>query len=255
MIRAIGLTVSSLFVLTIATMSCDGEKTTTTTTDGGGGTTTTTSGGGTTTSSTSTSSTSTMDVCGDGTCGPTENSVNCESDCGPVVCYAETSYGDATLTNQASSADAANGYIAIAGDLDANTPPDLLYVELYEGFGIFANGIGPGTYTIAGAELNYSSCGLCVRILTEVDPSTGPNDDGYLATGGSVIIDTVDLNTNEIAGSASGLTFEHVTIDGGTFQSTPHPDAGQCVSAITTVSFSTAMGTGGGGGAGGGGGN
>lgn len=102
-----------------------------------------------------------------------------------------------------------------------------MLIELYNGFGVFGAGITTGTYTLTGDELDYATCGVCVRLYTEADP-----DDGYLATGGTVTVTALSPN---LVVDLSDLTFEHVTIDPTTFASTPHADS--CTSTMTSAPF------------------
>jgi hypothetical protein len=52
--------------------------------------------------------------------------------------------------------------------------PDAIYVELWDGYGVFADGNSePGTYAIAGEELDYATCGICVFTLADLDPDDG----------------------------------------------------------------------------------
>ena len=102
-------------------------------------------------------------------------------------------------------------------DAQLNNDPefDYLDIELYAGSGVFANGIDAGTYTLSGADLQYSSCGLCVLVMTDTDPNSGQPTDTYLATGGTV------------------------TIDQNSFTSTPVGDG--CDSSIAAASFSATV--------------
>lgn len=118
---------------------------------------------------------------------------------------------------------------------DLNADPDVLDVEIYAGFGVFTNGIKTGTFNLTGAELDYATCGLCVLVLT--DTSGGSATDTYMATGGTVTIDTISPTT--ISGSLSNVTFTHVTIDANTFESTPVGDG--CNSSISSLSISAAV--------------
>jgi hypothetical protein len=115
--------------------------------------------------------------------------------------------------------------------LEPGSPRDELDIQLYNGLGVFPTGITPGTYALAGPDLDYSSCGLCVLIYENIDAQT--NYRGvYMATGGTVTLTSVDGN---FAGSADHLTFEHVNIDANTLISTPDPDG--CPSAVDNVTF------------------
>ncbi len=163
-----------------------------------------------------------IDEDGDGDVDCDDSDCAADPACTAPTCTAEADYGAATLLNQVAE-DALPTAIAGAGELNAD--PDLIQVELYNGFGVFAGGIAPGTYTLAGDELNYSTCGACVRLFTETD-------DDYFATGGTI---TVTQVTPDLVVDIADVTFEHVDIDATTFVSTPHADG--CLSAVTSASL------------------
>lgn len=152
------------------------------------------------------------------------------------VCLAEASYGAATLGQQAAQSqgpaatpDVEAGFATIGGD---TAPVDIIQLELYKGFGVFTGGeIVPGTYTIAGDELNYATCGVCPRIFTDCT-DTACADQQFYATGGTVTITSITPN---LTFTVQDLTFVEVTIDETTFQSTPVPNG--CSTAVTSASF------------------
>lgn len=127
--------------------------------------------------------------------------------------------------------------------LEAAPPSDILIVEFYTGFAPFGTSgaptaVVPGTYQISGDQLNYATCGVCVRIGTNAD--TQGYEDDYLATGGTVTVTTADSRVGgTLAFSVSNLTFEHVTIDENTFQSTPVGDG--CNSAIGDATHTSTL--------------
>lgn|GEM_PF-4651461 len=82
-----------------------------------------------------------------------------------------------------------DGFIYQA-NLNADAAPGFLQIGLFNTFGVFANGISPGTYTIAGAALDLGTCGLCLLIATDAASDGTPTDYSF-ATGGTVKIDTV----------------------------------------------------------------
>lgn len=149
-------------------------------------------------------------------------------------CLAANDVGSPTLANEGAQfcgTQATPDFVSYAGAVNADAQPDILGLQLYDGFGVFANGIVPGTYSITGDETQFATCGACVFLLTDFD---GMNfaDDGYLATGGTLTITSV----SPLQGSVDGITFQHVEID-TMFMSTPHPDG--CTSALTAASFDT----------------
>jgi hypothetical protein len=154
---------------------------------------------------------------------------------GPVTCTATESYGAATIGNQSAVYNMTPNPDLLAGfgTLNDDTTPDVFQVELYKGFGPFMTGeIVPGTYQLTGAELDYATCGVCVRILSDLNTANGEYVDDYFQTGGTVTITSVSPN---LTLTVSNITLEHVTINPQTFESTPVGDG--CESAITSGSF------------------
>lgn len=77
--------------------------------------------------------------------------------------------------------------------------PDVVYVELWDGYGAFTGAAAhAGTFTIAGAETDYDTCGVCVLMLADVANNTPTKL--LLATSGTVTITSV--------GTATGQTTE-----------------------------------------------
>jgi len=96
-------------------------------------------------------------------------------------------------------------------------PVDQLAIEIYQGdFG------GPetaGVYELTGTELNYATCGLCVRLFEDATQDTIARQ--YFATAGTVDIDSIGVVGGTFAGTLTGLEMVEVTITAGTFESTP----------------------------------
>jgi len=156
-------------------------------------------------------------------------------------CLAANDLGSPTLVNEGGqfcgTIDVPT-FFTYVGGVNADAQPDVLGLELYANFGAFAGGpIATGTYPITGDELNYASCGVCVRLLTDFTGSAFA-DDGYMATAGSVTITSI----NPLAATVSGIAFEHVTIDANNnFTSTAHADG--CTSALTAATLAPAAAT------------
>jgi hypothetical protein len=122
-------------------------------------------------------------------------------------------------------------YLTFDAILGGNPTPDVLEIELYEGVGVFATGFRPGTYARTGAELNNTTCGMCVRLLARLDPQTSSIDP--MAAGGTVTLTSV---SGSFTGSSTDLTFEHVTIDPDHgYRSTPVNDG--CTATAASGSF------------------
>ncbi|MGC4116554.1 MAG: hypothetical protein QM765_18645 [Myxococcales bacterium] len=95
---------------------------------------------------------------------------------------------------------------------------------------MFASGTAqPGTYVLSGDELNYATCGVCVLMVDNLGTP-------YMVTSGTVVLTSVSGN---LTGTLTNATFEEVTIDGQTYESTPV--AGGCQSSITSVAFDAAI--------------
>jgi hypothetical protein len=155
----------------------------------------------------------------------------------PRICNAPADFGNATVLGQGAydvrTAEGATGRMEYYGEL--NTDTDDLYLILFPGAGVFAGGLEPGTYAIAGAELSWATCGLCAFVFTDWDGDSYGDQD-FFATGGSITFDTFAPN---LTGTVSGLTFVEATIDSDTFDTVPVPDG--CTTSITSASFDIAV--------------
>jgi hypothetical protein len=85
--------------------------------------------------------------------------------------------------------------------------PDVLQVELWDGYGVFAGGAAQtGTFTISGDETDYDTCGVCVLMLANVANNTPAKL--LAATSGTVTVTSI--------GSAAGQTTQ-VTVSNASF--------------------------------------
>src|SRR5687768_11440650 len=70
-----------------------------------------------------------------------------------------------------------------------NAPTDIVQLELWDGQGAFAGGVvRTGTFPITGAELSYTTCGVCLRAVGDKGTAAAKT---YFATGGTVEITSV----------------------------------------------------------------
>ena len=146
-------------------------------------------------------------------------------------CLVDQSYGDVGTVPSAISAairfDDTSGQAKSVTYIGAlNGDQDQIVIQLYRGFSVFTTGaIAPGTYEIKGEELNYASCGVCVRMFADRLAGGGHPLQDMMATGGTLVV-------SEIGAAGSGTfkaelrdaSFEHVQIDGMSFESTPVGD-------------------------------
>ncbi|HEU5058771.1 MAG TPA: hypothetical protein VFU21_19695 [Kofleriaceae bacterium] len=116
--------------------------------------------------------------------------------------------------------------------------PDLVEIELWDGLGAFEGGAAaPGTYEISGDEAQVITCGVCIYIYSDatvVDGEVVDSAKDYIATGGSITVDSV---TGNFTGSLDGITFTEIdwTSELGT------PLEGGCTTAIPSATFDVAI--------------
>ena len=119
-----------------------------------------------------------------------------------------------------------------------------LSIDIYDGLAPFNPDRKTLTnHVLAGDDLNYETCGLCLFVL-ELDEFSDTQR-MYFVTGGTVTLTSVE---GRLTGTASNLAFEEVTVDPDDYHTTPVP--GGCKSSIKSVSFDEPTGVGGAGGAG-----
>lgn len=110
--------------------------------------------------------------------------------------------------------------------LDPGPPRDSFFLKLVANQGVFAAGLAAGTFAITGAELDSTTCGLCVNLLADIG-TAGPAK-FYFADGGSVTL----TSTNPVAGTLTGITLHEVTSGGVAV-------AAGCTGSIGAMSFTT----------------
>jgi hypothetical protein len=167
----------------------------------------------------------------------------------PVMCTAPAMY---TLGTKGGAFDtpehmdgSGSGTIVHSQDiqLQVNVSTDLLRFLLNAQFGSFGSGdIVPGTYALAGDDLDSSACGICAFVYPQVFDGSGAlvtgydfNDNLYMATAGTLVItaDTAPAGSGSsgtFTGSLSNMTFKHVNFSGAS--QTYAADG--CMTAIAT---------------------
>ena len=182
----------------------------------------------------------------------------------PPSCMAAASYPDVVFTPEDQQGAVATDTLGMRywdwmGIMGAGTEAALVEIQLYPGYGIFSTDSVPhaGTFTIAGEEASYATCGVCVLLYSDlVYDAFGAVIDAnevYLASAGSVTIDRVDTGaTGEIDGGvdASPIDAPADARMTGSFASvsfreldslTGEPLLGGCQSAATHGAFDAAL--------------
>lgn len=108
--------------------------------------------------------------------------------------------------------------------LDGGPPRDTFFLKLTAGKGVFSGGLANGSFPLAGADLDFTNCGLCVNIIADIG-AMGPTK-FYFADAGTVTL----TSTSPPAGMLSNVTFKEVTSGGA-------PVFGGCVASITSLTF------------------
>jgi hypothetical protein len=132
--------------------------------------------------------------------------------------------------------------LSIAGPVGEGGPPvDLLFIELWDGFGAFDGGqLAAGEYAIEGPEATLAGCGVCVYLFGDAQEVNGEIQVAkqYIATGGTVTVESAGTRegneiTGDYTGSITGLTMAEIdtaSMAGG-------PLAGGCETAIETITW------------------
>src|SRR6266540_159671 len=149
-------------------------------------------------------------VTGDGGTGPDSS----------TACAVSPSYGDVgTVSQTLSVAVRINDDLGRAKSITyiaaLNQDQDQVVLQLYRGFSVFTQGeIVPGTYEITGDELNYASCGVCVRMFADrLLGGARPLQD-MMATGGTLVVTELgEAGSGTFKADLQNAVFEHVDID------------------------------------------
>jgi hypothetical protein len=133
--------------------------------------------------------------------------------------------------------------IRMQAPLSAGAKPDIVIVELLTGFAPFGTGTAPivpkpGTYPLTGPQLNYETCGTCVRAVAAVDTNTDGGD--FFATGGTLVVTEVGTKVGDkFTLELQNVTFEQVTYAAMTFRSTPVGN--NCKTKIVNATYTGTM--------------
>lgn len=151
-----------------------------------------------------------------------------QTDAPATDCLIPASYGDLGSKTGTQGANG-NGDVTATFEVDAGPPRDTFFIKLVDGNGVFASGVTPGTYTIAGDDADFNNCGLCVHIIADIVAGQGPTK-FYFAHSGTV---TLTGTSNPVSGSAQNLMFREVAL------ATGQPLPGGCTSSLQAIAFTT----------------
>lgn len=161
------------------------------------------------------------------------------SDLGRSACAVPPSFGSPSLARPSATGEGgASGRVNLEayGALSEGEPAHRLAILLYGGSGALEEVISPGTYPIAGPELNFSTCGVCIFLDANV-VGTGTPEEIYFATGGVLVIAEIGAN---FRATVRDLTFERVTLETvPPYRSVPAGDG--CRTRIDLASFDVAI--------------
>jgi len=158
-------------------------------------------------------------------CGDERISLDVDAACQVGACQVVADYGE--LGDVGGTADAIADTLLFAGIVDDECGERRVSfsIKLINGRGVFAGGIAPGTYSIAGAERAPETCGACIRL--EVSAMC------YFASAGTLVLTSTE---NDLAGRLTGTSFRPISC------ATDQPIAVDCASRIDSMSFSETIG-------------
>ncbi|MEM9488689.1 MAG: hypothetical protein AAGC55_06065 [Myxococcota bacterium] len=142
------------------------------------------------------------------------------------------------LSEGAYSDDTALGgdlYVGAYMAMDDSATPDILAVELWQGYGVFAEALQTGTFEITGAETSLAECGACVYMLGDFDPAGGARQ-FFMAQSGTITIESVPAAAGaQLTGRIENVTISEIAINDETNETSVVP--GGCQSTIDQLSF------------------
>lgn len=157
-----------------------------------------------------------------------------------AACALSSSYASlSAVTGTTAYAQEDDGALSVSFEQEMDeASPSVLMIEVWSGYGLFENGLGPGTFPITGDETHLGSCSACVYIGVGADEGSEdlPPQHLLVASGGVLVIDEVSSTANgRFRGSLSQVTFREVSVDPTTDAEQDVP--GGCRTAIGAFSF------------------
>lgn len=97
----------------------------------------------------------------------------------------------------------------VFADLD-DDPRWFFAMNLYIDRGVFAGGVEPGKYDIAGEDTDYQYCSLCVSLFADKDEVDGGPSQHMFAQKGTLVIDSV--SGDEVSGHLEDILLGAIEI-------------------------------------------
>lgn len=150
--------------------------------------------------------------------------------------FAEYSAGMADMGNPAAPNIFSQGVLA-----GTQAKFDALSVQLLSDYEPFGTTMAPkppiaGTYQLTGAQTQFATCGVCVQVVGDITQSSNSN---FMATGGTLKVTEVGTAVGQkFTFELTNATFQEVTINDNTFESTPK---GTCTTKISRATFTATM--------------
>ena len=128
-----------------------------------------------------------------------DSALPADNECGVAANQGDlgTMTGVAGARAQSDTTTAQTYFVAAPTSLSAIQPiPDIINVELWDGYGAFANTTAhTGTFTISGDETDYDTCGICVLMAANLVNDTPARL--LLATSGTVQVKSIATAAGE----------------------------------------------------------
>jgi hypothetical protein len=152
-----------------------------------------------------------LGACGDNLPAHVDAGAQADASRDATVCEVKPSYAPTqTLTMQARNglqSGTTRRRLIWVDVLSSTNPPDAIWIELYEGYGVFeTTRLATGTYELIGAEANYASCGVCVTLSAKLNTTTFEAAEDYIAIGGTLAVTSLD----PFQGTLSNAQFQHI---------------------------------------------
>lgn len=130
-------------------------------------------------------------------------------------------------------------YIDLFASIAPGPMVDVVQIQLWP-LGVFAGGLAPGTYEIAGPETDFYSCGACALVIADYDLVGDTFEQQMMASAGTLQLDAVSTTPGEmITGTLTGALFREVALDDPNQTQSNVP--GGCTTAIDSVQFSAVL--------------